>query len=596
MCGIFAVYNDRKNQALKTVFEGLKSLEYRGYDSWGIVVNKNDGSNYTIKEIGKLPLTLSPTSFKYKAKIALGHTRWATHGGINKKNAHPHFDCQKQIFVVHNGIIENFNELKNNLLKKGHRFLSETDSEVFAHLIEEEWKKIKLKEKLIKPFLCQNLFKQIKGLNAFIIFVPATNQIFAIKNSSPIVFGIDKKHNQYFLASDYGGIIDYTNQVYFLEDNELLMISNNGYLLYDKNGDEKKPSFLTINQKKEKSSLGHFSHYMIKEISEQPKVIKNIINTQKNEILKLAEIIKKSYGNYLIGCGTAYYAALTGTYLFSKIAKRHTNAAIASEFAYLVNFLKPESLVIALSQSGETIDIISSVKKVKEKKAKVFAITNVLGSTLYRLADYKILLNAGPEKCVVATKSFTAKITILILLAYALNGGIKRAIEQLKISIKELEKIINDQRIKKIAQIIKNKEHIFILGRGLSYPLALEAALKIKEVSYLHAEGFAAGELKHGVIALIEKGTPVIVFNPQDETYEDTLSSCYEVKARGAYLIGISSKKNPVFDQFVEIKDGGEANLIPYIAIAQLLGYYLALALGRDPDKPRNLAKSVTVK
>lgn len=596
MCGIFAVYNDRENHALKTVFEGLKSLEYRGYDSWGIVAKKNNGENFIIKEIGKLPPSLSPTSFKIKTNIALGHTRWATHGGINKKNAHPHFDCQQQIFVVHNGIIENFNQLKNDLIKKRHRLISETDSEIFAHLIEEEWKKIKPNEKFISPFLCQNLFQQIKGLNAFIIFIPATNQIFAIKNSSPIVFGIDKKNNQYFLASDYGGIIEYTNQIYFLEDEELLMISETGYFLYDKNGEKKKPTFFTINQKKERSSLGQYRHYMIKEISEQPRVIKNLINTQKNEILKLAKIIKKSYGNYFIGCGTAYYAALTGTYLFSKIAKRHTNASIASEFAYLVDFLKPESLVITLSQSGETIDIISSVKKTKEKKTKVFAITNVLGSTLYRMADYKILLNAGPEKCVVATKSFTAKIAILILLAYALNGGIENGIRGLKISLKELEKIINDRKIRKIAEIIKSKKHIFILGRGLSYPLALEAALKIKEVSYLHAEGFAAGELKHGVIALIEKGTPVIVFNPQDETYEDTLSSCYEVKARGAYLIGISSKKNPIFDQFIEIKNSNEANLIPYIAFAQLLGYYLALALGHDPDKPRNLAKSVTVK
>lgn len=596
MCGIFAVYNDKNNQALETVFKGLKSLEYRGYDSWGIVAKKNDNNLFIIKEIGKLPQSLPRIKEKFSSSVALGHTRWATHGGVKKKNCHPHSDCQKKVFVIHNGIIENFSALKKDLINKKHRFLSETDSEVFSHLIEEELHKSADKEIVSANFI-QNIFKKIKGLNAFIIFLPKTNQIFAIKNSSPIVFGVDEKNNQFYLASDYGGIIEYTNKIYFLEDNELLMIKDNNYFLYNSQGQKKEPSWIIVNQKKENLSLGTYPHYMIKEISEQPKIINNLLKTKKNEILKLAQIIKRSYGNFFIGCGTAYYAALTGTYLFSKIAKRHTNAAVASEFSYLVDFLTEKSLVIALSQSGETIDIISSVKKIKEKKAKVFAITNVLGSTLYRMADYKILLEAGPEKCVVATKSFTAKIVILILLAYALKGDIDQGIKGLKNDLKELEKIIDHhQIIKRIAQQVKNKHHIFVLGRGLSYPLALEAALKIKEVSYIHAEGFPAGELKHGVIALIEKGTPVIVFNPEDETYADTLSSAYEVKARGAYLIGISSKKDSVFDQFIEIKNSHESFIISYIATAQLLGYYLAIALNRDPDKPRNLAKSVTVK
>lgn len=597
MCGIFAVYNDKRRRALQTVFNGLKSLEYRGYDSWGIVARGDDNSIVIIKEVGKLPQSLPRIkNKKIASNIAFGHTRWATHGGVNKKNCHPHSDCLKEIFVVHNGIIENFNDLKKELLDKGHQFLSETDSEVFAHLIEEEWKKIFYSKNLSSEFI-QKIFKRIDGLNAFIVFLPKIKQIFAIKNSSPIVFGIDEKNKQFFLASDYGGIIEYTKKIYFLEDNELLIIKDKNFSLYDQKGRNKNPQWIIIDQKKKSLSLGAYPHYMIKEIKEQPQIINNIIKTKKSEILKLANIIEKSYGNYFIGCGTAYYAALTGTYLFSKIAKKHTNAAVASEFSYLVSFLTKKSLVIALSQSGETIDIISSVKKIKEKQAEVFAITNVLGSTLYRMADYKILLEAGPEKCVVATKSFTAKIAILILIAYALNDNFDQGIGRLKKAVKELKNVIdNYQRIKEIAHLIKNKKHIFVLGRGLSYPLALEAALKIKEVSYIHAEGFPAGELKHGVIALIEKGTPVIVFNPEDETYQDTLSSAYEVKARGAYLIGISSKKNQVYDQLIEIKNDDETFLISYIAVAQLLGYFLALTLGYDPDKPRNLAKSVTVK
>ncbi len=597
MCGIFAVINDQEKKAAEKTFFGLQLLEYRGYDSWGIVAKKEKDQLYIKKDIGKLPSTkpLFPSS-----AIALGHTRWATHGGIKLINSHPHWDCQKKIFVVHNGIIENYQLLKKSLLKKGHRFFSETDSEIVAHLFEDELKKITLKhsdKKFINQLkkTAEEIFGKITGLNAFIIFLPDFDLLLAFKNSSPIVFGI--KNQQFYLASDSNALAEYTQKVYFLEDHELLIISNNHYFLFDKEKRLKSPQFLTLNVKKNALSLGKFPHFLIKEIHEQPKIINQILENQKEEIKNLALKIKQSYGNYFIGCGTAFYAALSGTYLFSKIAHRHTNAAVASEFSYLVDFLTPKSLVIALSQSGETIDIISSVKKIKEHGAKVFAITNVLGSTLYRMADYKILLNAGPEKAVVATKSFTAKIAILILLAYALKNNQENGPKNLKKAVGEIEKILkNKSKIKQLAEKIKNKEHVFILGRGLSYPVALETALKIKEVSYLHTEGFAAGELKHGVIALIEKETPVIVYNPEDETYEDTLSSAFEVKSRGGYLIGISSKPNSVYDEFIKVENCQEANLLPYAVIGQLLGYYLAILLKRDPDKPRNLAKSVTVK
>lgn len=596
MCGIFG-YLGNNNNAGKTILEGLKSLEYRGYDSWGIALKINppaggqklNGKNnlFIEKHLGKIGQANIPELSSFSG---IGHTRWATHGGVTEENAHPHTDCNKKIIVVHNGIVENFELLKQKLLKKNHKFISQTDSEIIAHFIEEE---LKTKTDLIKAVMY--VFKKLTGMNAIIVFYPEKEQFVAVKNGSPLVFGQKKK--EFFLASDASAISIHTNKVHFIEDNELLSVDKNNYQLYDHNLNKKKIDFMTLDYKKEEAELGKFSDYMIKEISEQPNVLNNIVLTSQTNIKHAAELIKTAYGTYFIGCGTAYYAALSGTYLFSKIARRHVNASVGSEFSYLVDFLKDKSLVIAFSQSGETIDIISSLKKVKAKNAKILAITNVLGSTLYRMADYKLLLNAGPEKCVLATKSFTAKIAYLYLLSNTLNGGFDKGVLQIKKSIKETEKLIKQKnKIKILADKLKNKQHIYILGRGVSYPTALESALKIKEVSYIHAEGFAGGELKHGVIALVEKGTPVIIYNPEDETYEDTLSSAYEVKARGAYVIGVSSKKSDIFDEFIEVKNCQDATIIPNVVVAQLLGYFLAKAKGFDPDKPRNLAKSVTVK
>ncbi len=587
MCGIFA-YLGPKNNAGDIVLEGLKSLEYRGYDSWGVVVKKQDDSLFIKKQVGKIGEAQLP---KLSAKVAIGHTRWATHGGVTENNAHPHVDCLKKIVVVHNGIFENYEYFKKELEKNGHNFISETDTEVFSHLLEERLKKSSDYRQTIL-----DTFKDAQGLNALIIFIPEENKFYAIKNGSPLVFGVNEKTKEYFLASDYAGILTHTNEVYFLEDNELLTIDTSGYKLFDLSGANKKFKFLKLDYKMESLTLGSYPHYMIKEINEQPKILLNIAKTQKQQIEQLAEKVKEAYGTYLIGCGTAYYACLAGTYLFSKIAKRHINASSGSEFSYLEDFLKKTSLIIALSQSGETIDLISPLKKAKEKGTKIIAITNVLGSSLYRMADYRMLLQAGPEKCVLATKSFTAKIAILLLLSYALNGGYDEGSKDLLRAISEIEKLIKLEQLKKIAAKLSDVQHVYILGRGSSYATALESALKIKEVSYIHAEGFAAGELKHGVIALVEKGTPVIVYNPEDETYEDTQSSAHEVKARGAYVIGISSKNSSAFDEFIQVENCGEATIIPNVVVAQLLGYYLALAKGLDPDKPRNLAKSVTVK
>lgn len=587
MCGIFSYLGPKKN-AGDIVLAGLKSLEYRGYDSWGVALKQKNNRIFIDKRVGKIGDAKLPSIESY---AAIGHTRWATHGSVTERNAHPYTDCKQEVIIVHNGIIENFEGFKDNLIKKGHIFKSETDSEVIAHLIEDG---LKASNDLVKIVL--KIFASLKGLNAIIAFLPATEEFFAIKNGSPLIFGYNKKQNEYFFASDPSALLPHTDSIYFMEDNELLLARKEGYELFDMKEKRKDVHFIHPEYKPEEFHLGSYKHYMLKEIHEQPRVLENIISTEKQNITLLAEKINSAFGTYFIGCGTAYYACLAGMYLFSKIAKKHINVSVASEFSYLIDFLKKGSLVIALSQSGETIDVISSIKKAQEKQAKIVSITNVLGSTLYRMADYKLLLNAGPEKCVLSTKSFTAKIAILHLLAHSLQGDFGKGAAQIRKAIREVKKLIKQDPLKPLIDRLKNKEHIFVIGRGVSYPTALEAALKIKEVSYIHAEGLAAGELKHGVIALIEKGTPVIVFNPADETYEDTLSSAYEVKARGAHIIGVSCKSHPVYDDYIEIKKCDDATIIPHVVIAQLLGYHLAVAKGLDPDKPRNLAKSVTVK
>jgi len=586
MCGIFGYIGPNENAA-SMILDGLKMLEYRGYDSWGVAIKKEDGSLFIEKHTGKIGDATLPA---FKTHVGIGHTRWATHGGVTKKNAHPHTDCDQKIAIVHNGIVENFESLKSDLKKKNHIFKSETDSEVIAHLIAEIYQTEPNRVKVM-----QQLRSQIHGMNAIIAFFPEDESFYIVKNGSPIVVG--KGDNEYFIASDASAIIPYTKHVYFLADNEMLALSKDGIKLFDKRALEQTITFTTVEYSAKAAEKGSYDHFMIKEISEQPKVLQAIIDTQKAEIKKAADAIRKAYGTYLIGCGTASYACLAGTYLFSKIAHRHINFAIGSEFSYLLNFLKENSLVFALSQSGETIDIISSVKKAKEKHTQLLSLTNAQGSSLYRMSDHNLLLHAGPEKAVASTKAYTAQISFLYLIAHQLAQTFDVGKKNMQKTINEIQTIIeNKNTIEALASKMKDYKSVFILGRGVSYAAALESALKIKEVSYIHAEGFAAGELKHGVIALIEKGTPVILFNPEDETYEDTLSAAHEVSARGAQVIGVSSKNATVYDTYIEVKQCGDATIIPNVVIAQLLGYYLALAKGLDPDKPRNLAKSVTVK
>jgi glucosamine--fructose-6-phosphate aminotransferase (isomerizing) len=586
MCGIFA-YIGTKHDAGDRILEGLKSLEYRGYDSWGVACKQQDGSLFLEKETGKIGTAVLP---KVDTTVGIGHTRWATHGGVTRANAHPHTDAKREVVIVHNGIVENFGELKHDLVAKGYTFLSETDSEVIAHLIADERSRGVAPEAAVRT-----VFGMLHGMNAVIAFFPSQEEFYVVKNGSPIVFR--STPSETIIASDASALVPYTRKVYYLEDNETLKVSRSGPVLYGVDGSEKTIPYSRLSFSEQDVALGDFPHFMIKEIHEQPRILRHIVDTQRDTIVKAASVIKQAYGTYLVACGTAAYACLAGTYLFSKIAKRHVNFSIASEFGYLIDFLKESSLVVALSQSGETIDLLSSLDGVKRKGSRVMALTNVRNSTLDRMAHFTLSLDAGPEKAVCSTKAYTAKIAFLYLIAWELAGDYETGATHLRKAIAEVERVLErEDKIKALAGTLKDANHMFILGRGVSYPTAMESSLKIKEVSYVHAEGFAGGELKHGVIALIEKGTPVIVYNPHDETYHDMISSAHEVKARGAHVIGISSKESDVYDTFVKVDDCGDATIIPNVVVAQLLGYYMALGKGFDPDKPRNLAKSVVVK
>jgi len=585
MCGIFGVIGDNQ-KAAETVLSGLKKLEYRGYDSWGITVK---AGNRLVRErhVGKIgdAMTKLPAS-----SLGLGHTRWATHGGVTIGNAHPHLDCTKTLCLVHNGIVENFRPLKEGLMSQ-HKFLSETDTEVALHLIEEETKS--------KPLLqaVKDSFNQLSGMNALILISSQIDQLIAVKNGSPLIIGLGK--NQNYIASDVWALLDHTNKVIFLEDNQMALITADKVELFSsKTGKPLKSKIMTLDWKKEQSQLGKFHHYMEKEIFDQPKILTTLSKLPQTTLDQITQLYQTSQTNFLLGCGTAYYAALFGEYLFNLFGIE-AEAIIGSEFKKYQKLLSKNKTFTLLSQSGETIDVVEAVNLAKKKHLKVIGITNVLGSTLYRKSDLKLLLQAGQEVAVASTKAFTAKLAILLQLGFNLNHQLPKAQVLIQQAAKAgLNLCLGKERgrIKTLARLIKDQDHIFVVGKLLSYPIALETALKIKEVSYIHAEAYASGELKHGPIALIDKGTPCIVIAPRDETYTDLISSAHEMKARGGYIIGISPKNDPVFDFHLQIPDLNQATAIPITVTAQLLAYDLAVARGLNPDKPRNLAKSVTVK
>ncbi len=591
MCGIFGVVNDKTNNAAQTSLDCLKKLEYRGYDSWGIAIKPLTGNLLMCnKQAGKISQakTNLPASF-----IAIGHTRWATHGDVTDKNAHPHFDCHKKIAVIHNGIFENYAEFKEKLKKKYHRFVSETDTEVIAHLIEE-----KLKTKPIIQSVFET-FNQLAGNNAIAILDLISESIIACRDGSPLVVGIDHKNQQYFLASDVTAFLKYTNKVYFLNDGEGVVINKTGITLFDlKSIKKKKLSIKNVDWKLEEVEKGDYPHFLLKEIFEQRKTISKAVTTAEKKFKEINFLIRKGYKVILTGCGTAYYCALAGKYFFAQ-AGIESHCYGAYEFLPFARFCDKRTLLITISQSGETADTLIAAKKAKKQGARIVAVVNTLGSTLERLADFTLPVNAGPEIAVVSTKAFTSQLAILYLLAQTTLGKYQKAKKEIDNLQKMIKEWLNQKLTKKIiklAKLLVNKEHLYVLGKHLNYPAALEFALKIKETSYLHSEAFSAGELKHGVITLIEKNTPCFVLASNDEIKREVLSSAAEMKARGGYIIGVAPFNAPEFDDLIKTPDLGNLTIFPNVIVGQLLGYYLGVSREVDPDKPRNLAKSVTVK
>ncbi|MBI4142125.1 glutamine--fructose-6-phosphate transaminase (isomerizing) [Candidatus Woesearchaeota archaeon] len=586
MCGIIG-YTGLKN-ANNIVVEGLKQLEYRGYDSFGIAsLEKNSINVY--KKTGSIGNFTSEQLPAKTTTVAIGHTRWATHGGITETNAHPHTAKDNRFALAHNGIVENYQQLRNKLIKEGHSFLSETDSEVIVRLIEQEHK--------TKPLLeaIRTTFTQITGRNAILV-LDATGTLTAIRRGSPLIVGIGD--NEYFISSDATSFISTTKKAVFLDDDEGVVIANKPLFFDATTGQEKTKQTENLQWDQVQTTKAGYPHFLIKEILEQKFTIRQAIMQDENKIKTIASMINNAFGTYAVGCGTAGKAALATTYFFSTIAHKHINFAFGSEFPNYHHFLKDKSLLLAISQSGETADTLEAIKTMKQKGGKVISIVNVLASTMVRISDAFLPVNCGPEIAVCSTKATTGQLALMLLLAHTCAGKHEEGQTLLKKTADSIADMLNEEfigTIKKLAEVIKKWESIYLIARGVNYPIASEAAIKIQEVSYIHAEGFAGGELKHGPIALISKGTPCIVFVANDEVQQETLSNAMEIKSRGAYIIGIAPDNNEIFDVHIKVPDAGIASPLVNIIPIQLLAYYIAVAKGLDPDKPRNLAKSVTV-
>ncbi len=586
MCGIIGYIGSKK--ASSVLLKGLINLEYRGYDSAGMAVLDSRGI-VCKKGVGKIEEINRRLNFlDLNGNIGIAHNRWATHGGVTDFNAHPHFDCTKKIAIVHNGIIENYRELREYL--SNHKFESETDSEIIAHLIEEELKRGLSFE---KAFV--NAISKLDGSYAVLAIKADEDKILAARKGSPLVVGI--ADHGVFLASDIPSFLEWTKKVVYLHDHDVVIADRNGVRIYNLIEGEVSRPIDTVEWDAEQIKKGGFDHYMLKEILEQSETVQRAIQQDESVVNEIVEEIKKAYGIFFVGCGSSYHACLTGSYLFSKIAKTHVNVVLASEFENYEHFLKENTLVFAVSQSGETADVLEAVRTAKKMGSKVIGIVNRMGSSLTRESDSFLLMNAGPEICVLSTKTYTSQVALMTMLAYALAGRYEEGIEKLKglyMDIYNLTSRSMRDYLQNLAEILVDKEHIYLIGRGLQYATALESALKIKEVSYIHAEAFAGGELKHGPLALIEDGTPVIVF-VAEENEKKIISNVNEVKARGGYVIGVSAKRHEVFDYWIKVPECGDLNPIVQIIPMQILAYQLAVLRGLDPDKPRNLAKSVTV-
>ena len=589
MCGIIG-YNGKKN-AIPILIEGLKKLEYRGYDSSGIAyfldnqikIFKEKGR---ISELEKLLVDDNPT-------IGIGHTRWATHGKPSKINAHPH--RVGKVTLVHNGIIENYNVLKEELKKKGYQFQSETDTEVATALIDSLYQENDNKLEILEE--AKNL---LKGSYAFVImFDDCKDILYALREGSPLIVAKSKEGN--LVASDIPAILEYTRDYYLLEQ-EIAVITKDDIKFY-LNREEVKKDMLTFTHDIKTASKDGYQHFMLKEIHEQPTLIKNYLDYYFNN-LELIPDISKYEKIYIVACGSAYHASLIGAYLIEKYGNIEVKVEIASEFRYKKNFLTANSLVILVSQSGETADTIASLRLAKENKAYTLGIVNVVGSTIARESDQVIYINAGCEIAVATTKAFTLQVLTFSMLAYKLLKKNDTKLSQevfldYQVLSDEVNKLLNFN-YQEIAKKIAKHHDVFFIGRLIDYYLALEGSLKLKEISYIHSETYAAGELKHGTISLIEEGTPVISILTDITIYEKTISNIKETKARGAYSLVIARDNlninQDIYDDVIKIPNLSDlVTCVLTVIPLQLLAYYVALELKYDIDKPRNLAKSVTV-
>lgn len=578
MCGIVGYLGYR--QAAEVCMEGLLRLEYRGYDSFGIATVSPEIAVF--KETGKI--SAAKDSVHLKGTCGIGHTRWATHGVPSRTNAHPFTDCTGKIAVVHNGIIENYAALKRDLEKRGHTFVSETDTEVIPHLIEEKYTG-NLREAVSK------ILPLLEGAYAILVIAEGTEEIVAARKGSPLVLGVGDR--EYVFASDGLPILDYTRKVIYLEDGDLAEVTPAGYTIYQ----GKKPverKVATLEWDAADVRKGGFAHYMLKEMNEQPEVFSNTINSITENAAALCRI-REARSVTVVACGTSANASTVFAYLMESVCGIPTRVVLASEFKY---FPTPKNdVVIAVSQSGETADTISALKIAKEHGAKTFCLTNVLGSSLTRVAETTLYTRAGPEVSVAATKSFTAQVAAFMEIVNIISGGmLKKAVAEIQRYIPEAL----DCDVESAVELVKEASTLLYVGRGLSYPISMEGALKMKEISYIHAEGYAAGELKHGPFALLSKETPVVAVCLPGSTYPVMMSNLKEIKARSAPEVVIGCMGDidaeEIADVFIPLPKVSEtAGVILTSVVLQMLAYKTAVALGTDVDMPRNLAKSVTV-
>lgn len=606
MCGIVGYFGNRK--ASEVIIDGLSKLEYRGYDSAGVAVNNDKGLEIR-KYKGRLAvLEESVKENPIDGHLGIGHTRWATHGEPSDENAHPHFNEKKTIAVVHNGIIENYAEKREELIADGVKFVSKTDTEVIPHLVEKHYN-----GNLLDAVFATT--KELRGAYAMCVITSDQNdEMVAVRKDSPMVVGLGD--GEFFVASDIPALLKYTRDIYFLENGETVHIKGGKITIYNEAREVVEKEVFHVTWDIEAASKGGYDCFMNKEIHEQPQGIKDTVERRLDEngkiVLDDINITKEQLQDinkiFIVACGTAYNAGVLGKFAIEKFVKVPVVADIASEFRYNENFVDEKSLVILVSQSGETADTLAVLRDCKNKGARILSVTNVVGSSIARESDDVFYTWAGPEIAVASTKAYTTQIVSLYMIAlnFALKLGniqedeYKKVVEEMLTLPGHIQTVLDNAGIDVAAEYIVNKEHAFYLGRGIDYSLSLEGSLKLKEISYIHAEAFAAGELKHGTIALIEEGTPVVAVLTQDPLFEKMVSNVQEVKARGAHVIAIAKEGNvaveKVADEVIYVPAISDL-LVPVLAVVpmQLLAYKVSSMKGIDVDKPRNLAKSVTV-